>query len=329
MGGEDRKATVKRSKSSPAAPSSAEHPSNHSGGPLLIDIHLIDEDPGQPRTHDNPGFSMESIAELAASFGPNGPKSPISLRVNPEKPGRYLINHGARRTRAGRVKGLSKMPAIIDNDYSEIDQVIENLQRDNLTPREIADWIGREITRGMKKGEIAKAVGKSAAFVSQHANLLNLPSAIESAFNSGRTNDVTVINELVTAFKKNPVEVTEWLAEEKREITRGGVKLLRDFLDAKVCDNKPNDAGVTYEDFGETTDVELANRAGRNKKSNEANQTKLKRPVVLVEHNGHLARLLLGRCPSAFGYTWIKREDDGHEFEARVVEVKLMAVVEG
>lgn len=311
-----------------SAPKTTPPSEPNNGGPLMIDIDLIDEDPDQPRTKDNPGFSTESIAELAASFGPKGPKSPISLRVNPDKPGRYLINHGARRTRAGRVKRLATLPAFIDNDYSEIDQVIENLQRDNLTPREIADWIGRELARGMKKGDIARAVGKSAAFVSQHANLLNLPDAIATAFNAGRTNDVTVVNELVTAFKKNPHEVTAWLADERREITRGGVKLLREFLDEKTApkdassgpagdsDNGMNDTD-TYDDGKEAT------------KTKDTDLPKLKKAIVLVEHNGRPARLLLTRRPSSEGFAWMKNEDDGNEFEARVVEVKLMGVFEG
>lgn len=295
----------------------------------MIDINLIDEDPDQPRTRDNPGFSRESIAELAASFGPKGPKSPISLRVNPDQPGRYLINHGARRTRAARVKRLTTLPAFIDNDYSVVDQVIENLQRDNLTPREIADWIGRELARGMKKGEIARSVGKSAAFVSQHANLLNLPDAIAMAFNSGRTNDVTVVNELVTAFKKNPNEVTDWLADERREITRGEVKLLREFLDEKSGTNRADRTLNLVGGLSETAEPAASEDGEKVSNPKVSDPTKLKKAVVQVEHKGRCARLLLTRRPTAEGYAWLKNEDDGHEFEASVMDIALLAVREG
>jgi ParB family chromosome partitioning protein len=44
---------------------------------------------------------------------------------------------------------------------------------------------------------------------------------------------VTVINELVTAYKKNPDEVAAWLADDSQELTRGSVKLLREFLEDK------------------------------------------------------------------------------------------------
>lgn len=299
------------------------------GGPLMIDIDLIDEDPEQPRTKDNPGFAAESIAELAASFGPNGPKSPISLRINPALPGRYLINHGARRTRAGRVKRLAKLPAFIDNDYSEVDQVIENLQRDNLTPREIADWIGRELARGMKKGEIARAVGKSAAFVSQHANLLNLPDVVAVAFNSGRTNDVTVVNELVTAYKKNPIEVAAWLDDERREITRGGVKLLREFLDEKGVSSPERRDPNKASDVSSPSGMDAASAGKRTTRTSDTDLLKLKKTAVMVEHHGQSARLLLTRRPSKAGYAWIKLETDGIELEASVDQLKLVAVLEG
>jgi ParB family chromosome partitioning protein len=90
-----------------------------------------------------------------------GVKTPISVRDNPDAAGRYLINHGARRVRASKLAHKTSIPAFIDNDYNEADQVIENLQRNELTPREIADFIGRELAKGKKKGDIAKELGKS------------------------------------------------------------------------------------------------------------------------------------------------------------------------
>ncbi|MDN5502736.1 MAG: ParB/RepB/Spo0J family partition protein, partial [Comamonas sp.] len=204
-----------------------------SSGPLILDMSLIDEDPNQPRKDENPGFSPESIAEIGATIKARGVKTPISVRENPDDPGRYLINHGARRFRGSKWAEKTTIPGFIDNDYNEADQVIENLQRNDLTPREIADFVGRELAKGKKKGDIAKEIGKSASFVSQHVTLLDLPDPIAEAFNSGRVKDVTLINELVTAHKKAPEEVTEWLEDDTQEVTRGSVKLLREFLDDK------------------------------------------------------------------------------------------------
>lgn len=302
--------------------------STSSGGPLALDLDLIDEDPHQPRTGDNPGFSEESLNELAASIGLRGVKTPISVRENPDAPGRFLINHGARRFRGSRRVGKSTIPGFIDNDYNEADQVVENLQRNELTAREIADFIGRELAKGSKKGEIAKAISKSPAFVTQHATLLDLPDSIAKAFNAGRARDVTVINELVMAFKMKQQEVNAWLGDESQEITRGSVKLLREFLSDKrkhELGDESEEGGEEDESGGDGQDVLF----GQRKVARQDNQEKLKKAIIQVQHNNRFARLILNRRPQAEGYAWLKYADDGQEFEVNLAQVRLVAVLEG
>jgi ParB family transcriptional regulator, chromosome partitioning protein len=303
-------------------------------GPVEIPLDLIDEDPNQPRKADNPGFSPESIAELGATIKVRGVKSPISVRDNLDAEGRYIINHGARRYRASMWAEKEAIPAFIDNDYNEADQVIENLQRNELTPREIADFIGRELAKNKKKSEIAKEIGKSPAFITQHVTLLDLPEAIAEAFNVGRVRDVTVVNELVTAFKKKPQEVESWLADDEQEITRGSVKLLREFLDDKARDPNTVDAfsGKTdaeADDAGESQGPDEGGTDAKGKAAKESDPNKLKKAIVQVEHYGRPARLVLTKRPSEIGLAWFKYEDDGQEFEAAITEAKLVALVEG
>jgi ParB family chromosome partitioning protein len=295
----------------------------------MVSLSLIDEDPGQPRSADNPGFSQQSIGELAASYGPKGPKTPISLRDNPTSLGRYIINHGHRRYRAAKVKKLSAIPSFIDNDYSEIDQLIENLQRNELTAQEIACRIGRELTKGIKKAEIAKSIGKSAAFVSQHATLLQLPEPVSTAIRERKLNDVTVINELARAFKTNPDEVALWLGNEHQELTRGSVRLLRDYLEERAR-GQPMVANSVWDDASDT-DMPLddMNHVDSMYSSNEKGVDKLRKSILLVEHAGRPARLNLQRRPLAVGQGWLKYEDDGQEAECNLAEVKLVAILEG
>ena len=140
------------------------------------------------------------------------------------------MDHVANVRRSSPTRSPSRLSST--NDYNEADQVVENLHRNELT-REIADYIGRELAKGKRKGDIARDIGKSPAFVTQHATLLDLPEPIAGAFNSTRTKDVTVINELVTAYKKNPAAVRGWLEDDSQELRRGSVKLLREFLEDK------------------------------------------------------------------------------------------------
>lgn len=308
---------------------------NGSAGPLELPLDLIDEDANQPRKSDNPGFSPESLGELAVTIRDRGVKSPISVREHPEADGRYIINHGARRYRASKLAEKETIPAFVDNDYNEADQVIENLQRNELTAREIADFIGRELAKGKKKGDIAKEIGKSPAFVTQHVTLLDLPEPIAEAFNTGRAKDVTVINELVTAYKKNPEEVTAWLGDDSQELTRGSVKLLREYLDDKRRGDGEERDPNTIDALTGKTDAEAGDGeqgpedSGAKKEKKEADPDKLKKAIIQVKHDDRPARLILNRRPPAEGWAWLKYEDDGHEFEADLSSVQLVALLEG
>jgi ParB family chromosome partitioning protein len=306
------------------------------GSPLILKLDLIAEDPAQPRAVDNPGFSTASIAELASTIKLRGVKSPVSVRKNPLAPGRYIINHGARRYRASKVAGKTDIPAFIDDDYSQVDQVIENLQRNELTSREIANWIGREMAAGKKKGDIAKSLGKSAAFVSQHVTLLDLPEPIARAFNTGRVNDVTVVNELVTAFRKKPLEVTGWLEAETQELTRGVVKQFREFLEQALTDavEVASDENADVEDEAsgnrETGTVEVSNRpTGALASSKKSASTKISviQTVVKILHDNRPAQLNLTRRPPGEGTAWVRYDDDGRERKAKLSDVRLVALV--
>ena len=301
------------------------------GGPLALDMTLIDEDPRQPRTNDNPGFSADSLNELAASIRLRGVKTPISVRDNPDAPGRFLINHGARRFRGSIRAGKTTIPGFIDNDYNEADQVVENLQRNELTAREIADFIGRELARGIRKGEIARSISKSPAFVTQHVTLLDLPDSIAQVFNSGRVRDVTVINELVTAFKKQPEEVAGWLSDERQEITRSAVMLLRQFLDDKRMHVLSDEGGEVEVDSGSgsVSPDDPASEDVSSKDARREDPARLRKVIVKVKHDKRFAQLMLSRRPHADGFAWLKYEDDGQELEVSLIKVQLVALLEG
>ena len=122
--------------------------------PLELALSEIVEDPNQPRVE----FDQETLAELAESIKLRGVKTPISVR--PHDGGGYIINHGARRFRASGLAGKTTIPAWIDSDYTDEDQIIENIHRDALRPREIAEFIGRKLSgapAGQEDGSGRKA----------------------------------------------------------------------------------------------------------------------------------------------------------------------------
>jgi len=221
-------------------------------GATEIDITLISEDIHQPRKE----FNQETLRELTETIKLRGVKSPISVRPNPDKPGTYIINHGARRYRASINAGLTRIPAFIDTDYSEADQVIENLQRDDLTSREIADFIGRQLAGGKTKSEIARLIGKTNPYITMHAALLDLPDPLADAYRTGRCTDVTALYDLTRLYKANKEEVITWLAlSTQEEISRLDVYQFSKFLKLKKTPppNSADDRISNTEDKSNTT----------------------------------------------------------------------------
>lgn len=207
-----------------------------SSGAMMISIELIDEDPNQPRTI----FNDESLQELADTIKVRGVKSPISVRETSD--GRYMINHGARRYRASKLAGKTSIPAFIDNDYTNVDQLIENIQRDNLAPMDIARFIESELNRGLKKIDIAKELGKSNSWVSERYALINLPECIRERFEQGYfvNDDVSAVTGLARLHKKAPEQVESFLEnyEELNSISRKDVRELESIIKGSMDESE-------------------------------------------------------------------------------------------
>ena len=108
-----------------------------------------------------------------------------------------MINHGARRYRASKLAGKTTIPAFIDDDYNLIDQVVENIQRDELTVREIVDVIAMLYNKKrMKKKDIADKFHKSQAWVSERYALSDAPEPVQNLINNNIVTDVTVLAQL-------------------------------------------------------------------------------------------------------------------------------------
>ena len=121
-------------------------------------------------------FTPEQLAELVDSI-----IQPLIVRKT--ESGKYELIAGERRWRASGILGLSTVPAIIrkasDKDVLEL-ALIENLQRENLSPLEEASGYMRLKTEfRMKQGDIAKRVGKSRAAVANSMRPLDLPQAVQ------------------------------------------------------------------------------------------------------------------------------------------------------
>ena len=111
------------------------------------------------------------------------------LLVRPLLDGGYQLVAGERRWRAARIAGLTEVPAVIremsDHEMAEL-ALVENLQREDLTPLEEAEGYQLLIdTYGMTQEEVAKAVGKSRPAVTNALRLLGLPEEVRDMVSAG------------------------------------------------------------------------------------------------------------------------------------------------
>lgn len=131
----------------------------------------------QPRHH----FDAERIEELAASIKAQGLIQPIVVRAI--APGRYELIAGERRWRAAQQAGLAEIPALVKDvpDQAVVAMaLIENIQREDLSPLEEAQALARLIDEfELTHQQVADAVGRSRAAVSNLLRLLDLPDEIK------------------------------------------------------------------------------------------------------------------------------------------------------
>lgn len=143
-------------------------------GIVEINIDEIVENSHQPRIH----FDPDALIQLSASIKENGILQPLTVIKKEDK--KYELIAGERRLRASRLAGLTSVPVII---MEEVDQkkksvlaLIENVQREDLNPLEVANSLKKMMDDfNLKHDEIAKKVGIPRSNVSNYIRILNLP----------------------------------------------------------------------------------------------------------------------------------------------------------
>lgn len=190
-----------------------------------IDINLLQPNPLQPRGL----IDKTLIAELAHSIKAQGILHPL---VVAKTPAGYQIIAGERRWHAARLAGLDKVPVIIRETTArgmlEM-SIVENLQREDLTPLERADAYQRlrnEFNLSVK--EIADKVGKSQSFISNSMRLLELPDAVKDGLIAGFVSEGIARALLAIRDQKLMIEVYKKLLREDAN-TRRAEELARKY----------------------------------------------------------------------------------------------------
>jgi len=198
-----------------------------------IDIKKIKKNPYQPRKT----FDEKAIKELASSIQKHGLMQPIVVIEHNKE---YILVAGERRLKAFEYLKKDKIKAIItDISLKDLREyaLIENIQREDLNPLEIAMSLKSLIEEhGFTHEELAKNIGKSRSYITNLLRLLNLPqkakeSLLENKITFGHAKILAALNEneiekILEKIEKKSLSVreTEELIKKKRNKNREEIK---------------------------------------------------------------------------------------------------------
>lgn len=234
----------------------------------FIDIHKIEANGNQPRTH----FENEKIQELAVSIQQNGLLQPIVVRPYH---GKYQIVVGERRYRACLLAGIEEVPCLVQN-YDEQQTataaIVENIQRENLSAIEEALAYQQILdTQNITQEELAQKVGKKQSTIANKLRLLQLPMTVQEAV---RRKDITerharALLKLDTTAKQNNmlreimdkglnVEQTEEKIKKKVEPKKPKPKTKSISQNLKIAMNTLDQAAMMVQQAGVETTVDIS-----------------------------------------------------------------------
>ncbi|WP_210471441.1 ParB/RepB/Spo0J family partition protein [Sporosarcina sp. 6E9] len=148
-----------------------------------VHVKSIKPNPYQPRKV----FDEVAIKELSDSIKEHGILQPIIVRKTGMT---YEIVVGERRFRAAKLAGLDEIPAVVreltDEETMEL-AILENLQREDLTPIEEAEAY-HNLMENLKltQEQLAFRLGKSRSHIANHVRLLSLPKKIRDTITEGK-----------------------------------------------------------------------------------------------------------------------------------------------
>jgi len=205
---------------------------------IEINLNEIRSNPYQPRKI----FDEESLQELAASIKEHGIVQPIIVKKSIKG---YELVAGERRTKAAKIAGLDKIPAIVkdfnDEEMMEI-ALIENIQRENLNPIEEAmayDSILK--TSNMTQDELAKKFGKSRTYITNSLGLLRLPDTTKKY-----VEDSKISASHARALSK---------LDDNEQIDRLAKKVVNEGLNVRAIENITRDIQENKDNFAATEDA--------------------------------------------------------------------------
>lgn len=165
----------------------------------------------QPRTF----FKEAELQELSDSIRKNGVVQPIIVRAIKDREGAYEIIAGERRWRAAKMAGLKVIPAIVmelnDRQAMEV-ALVENIQRQNLTPLEEAEGFRRLVDEfDYTHEQLSEVIGKSRSTITNSMRLLTLPDPVKNLINEEK---ISAGHAKILVAAKDPVLIANIIVKK-------------------------------------------------------------------------------------------------------------------
>lgn len=218
-----------------------------------LDLGDIRPNPYQPRKR----FDDKSLKELSDSIKENGVFQPIIVRKSVNG---YEIIAGERRYRASKLAKKKTIPAIVRKfDESQMMEVavLENLQREDLTPLEEAQaYEMLQKNLGLTQEEVSKRMGKSRPYIANYLRLLTLPSKTKRMLQHGELS-MGQARTLLGLKDKDKID-----ALAKRVVKEGMPVRKVEALVSEMNAKKPHKKTVKKSAFIRASENQLANKLG-------------------------------------------------------------------
>ena len=184
----------------------------------LNEVFISDIIPNDKQPRKN--FDEESLTDLSESIKQHGIIQPLTIKDNND--GKYLIVAGERRWRAAQIAGLSKVPVRViqanEKKFSEL-ALVENLQREDLNPIEIAKAIKELIDiYKLTNEEISQIIGKKRSSILNTLRILELPNEIQDLIIQGKLSRGHGIALLSIGFEKEMLKVSRIILEKNLSV---------------------------------------------------------------------------------------------------------------
>ena len=238
------------------------------GGVRNIDVERITPNPEQPRLT----FEQESLDELAASIREHGVLQPILVR--PLDDGEFQLIAGERRWRASKAAGLATIPALveeIDDDTALEISIIENLQREDLSPLDEAAMYDRMVRdHGYSVRRLAQKLGKDKGYLENRLRLADAPAEVRELVSLRK-------DTLSHAYELMKVEDPKKRKRLAAQVANGQLTLvkLRDKIEGRPARSAPGPDATDadepgYHDLDETSEEAEAAWTGRRREVSAA-----------------------------------------------------------